>query len=223
MPTAPFGLAAASQPIRDEGAFILGHRAPDLEQELIVRILTHGPLQELDRTAPLGAFVDEEHVMDIITSQPVGSGHEHKVEDGQGSAIPQPIQARPVEFGPTIAIVSVDVFLGQMPVGLGRYMRAKTGKLLLNRLCLWLPGGRDTDLQGHFHGTPPAGVMAQARCLRRCPSPIAEGTGRRHPIVVHRHSVRSPCSVTARVFSWVPPASREYSTQEDTPAMGLAP
>ena len=37
LPTAQFGLAATSHPVSDEGAFILGHRAADLEQELIVR------------------------------------------------------------------------------------------------------------------------------------------------------------------------------------------
>jgi hypothetical protein len=90
-----------------------------------VRILTHRPLQELDLTAPLGEFIDEEHLMDIVTRQPVGSGHEHQVEGGQDRAIPQPIQTGPVEFGPTIAVIAVDILLGEMPVGPSRELLAK--------------------------------------------------------------------------------------------------
>jgi hypothetical protein len=221
--TAQLRLSAPSHPVGDQGAFILGYGPPDLEQELIVRILTHGPVQELDRTAPLGEFLDEEHLMDIIAGQPVGGREQNPCKGGQGGAIPQPIQAWPIQRGPPIAIVAVDVCLSQRPLGLGRHMCAKTGQLLLNRLCVLLPGGRDTDLQSSCHGTPPAGVMAQDTCLRRGPSPSAEGTDRLHPTVVHRRAVRSPCGGSARVSSWVPPAYRTFETPEDTLAMRLAP
>jgi hypothetical protein len=188
-----------------------------------MRILTHGPVQELNRTAPLGEFVNEEHLMHIVAGQAIRSGHQDPFKGGQGGPIPQPIQARTVEPAPTIAVVAVEVFLGQMPLRLGRHICAQAGQLLVNRLHVLLTGGRDTDIQGDFHGIPPGGVMAQDTGLRRGPSPMAAGTDRRHPTVVHRRSVRSPCGVSARVGSEVPPASREYSTQEDPPAMGLAP
>jgi hypothetical protein len=223
LPTAQLRLTATPHPVRDQGALILGHRSPDLEEELIVWVLTHGPVQKLDLTAPLGEFVHEEHLMHIVAGQAIRSGHQDPLTDGQGGTIPQPVQAGAVQLGPTIAVIAGDVFLGQMPIRLSRDILVKPGQLLFNRLCLLLTGGRDTDIQGHFHGTPPAGVMAQDTCLRRCPSPMAEGTGKLHPTVVHRRSVRSPCGVSARVCSWVPPASREFDTQEDTPAMGLAP
>jgi hypothetical protein len=87
------------------------------------------------------------------------SGQQAPLKDGQGCPIPQPIQARPMQLGPAIAVIAVDVFLGQMPIGLGRYIRAKPGQLLVNRLRLLWTGGRDTDIQGYFYGTPPAGVM----------------------------------------------------------------
>jgi len=52
-----------SHPVSDEGAFILGH-ALGSGAELIVRILTHRPLQENSTlTGPLGEFIDEEHLM----------------------------------------------------------------------------------------------------------------------------------------------------------------
>jgi hypothetical protein len=222
LPTAQFGLPATPHPVGEQGAFILGHCSPDLEEKLLVRVLTHRSLQKLDLTAPLGEFLDEEHWLHLVAGQAIRSGHEDPCKDGQGGPIPQPIQARPIPLGPTIAVVAVEVFLGQMPRRLGHHIRAKPGQLLFNRRRLLLTGGRDTDIQGYFQGIPPVGVRAQDTRLRRGPSPIAEGTDRRHPTVVHRRSVRSPCGVSARVCSWVPPAYREFDTQEDTPAMGLA-
>jgi hypothetical protein len=70
-----------------------------------------------------------------------------------------------------------------MPVGPSREVFAQADKLLFNGLRLLLSGGRHTDIQGYFHRTPPAGVMAQDICLSRRPSPIAEGTGRHYPTV----------------------------------------
>jgi hypothetical protein len=109
-----------------------------------------------------------------------------------------------------------------MPVRVSHAGLAQANTWRLIRLSWLLPGGRHTDLQGYFHGMPPVGVMAQARCLCRGPSPIAEGTERRPPTVVHRHAVRSRCGVAARVGSWVPPACGTYATQEDTLMSGLA-
>ena len=115
LPTAPRRLAATSHPVGDQGAFILGHGTPDLEQELIVRVLTHRPVQALDLTAPLGEFVNEEHLMHIVAGPPIGGREQDPCKGGQGGAIPQPIQAGPIQLGPTITIVAVDMFLSQMP------------------------------------------------------------------------------------------------------------
>ena len=98
--TAPLRLAATSHPVGDQGAFILGHGTPDLEQELIVRILTHGLVQELDLTAPLGEFRDEEALMDIVAGQPIGGREQDPCKGGQGGASPQPIQAWPLQLAP---------------------------------------------------------------------------------------------------------------------------
>ena len=123
----PLCLSARSHPVRDEGAFRLGHGTTDLEPELIVRILTHGPVQELDPTAPLREFLDEEHVVDIVAGQPIGGREQDPFKGGQGGTIPQPIQARTIQLGPTFTIVPVDVFLSHMPIGPGCHMCAKTG------------------------------------------------------------------------------------------------
>jgi hypothetical protein len=62
----------------------------------------------------------------------------------------------------------------------------QAAELLLNRLMLLLTTGRDTPGESDFHGIPPDDAMAQGSCLRSVPSPIAEGTGRPNPTVVHR-------------------------------------
>src|SRR5215204_6268962 len=43
--------AATAHPFRDEAALVLGHRAADLQQKLVVGILAHGPVEELDLAA----------------------------------------------------------------------------------------------------------------------------------------------------------------------------
>ena len=144
LPTAQFGLAATPHPVGDQGAFILGHRPPDLEEQLIVRVLTHRPLQELDLTASLREFVHEEHLTHIVAGQPIGGREQDPLKGGQGGPIPQPIQAGTVELAPTIAVIAVDVVLGQMPIRLGRHIRAQPAQLLFNRLCLLLTGGTRT-------------------------------------------------------------------------------
>jgi hypothetical protein len=58
--------------------FILGHRAPDLEQELIMWVLTHRPLQKLDRTASLDKFATEEPLVDIVAGKAIRSGHSER-------------------------------------------------------------------------------------------------------------------------------------------------
>jgi hypothetical protein len=222
LPTAPLGLPATPPPVGDPGACRLGHGSPALEEQLIVRVLTHRSRQQLDRTAPLGACLDEAHWRHIVAGQAIRNGHQDPGNDGHGGPIPPPIQARPMPLGPTLAVVAVEVCRGQMPLRRGHHRRAQPGPRRVNRRRVRWTGGRDTDRQGYCHGSPPVGVMAQDTCLRRGPSPSAAGTDRRPPTVVHRRSVRSPCGVSARGCSGGPPASRAFETQADTPAMGFA-
>ena len=159
----------------------------------------------------------------IVPGQAIRSAHPAPLNDRPGGPIPPPSQAGTVELPPTIAVIAVEVCRGQGPLRRGCPIRATPGQRRCNRLGLRWPGGRDTDRPGDGPGTPPAGVMAQARCRRRGPSPMAAGTGRRPPRIVHRRAVRSPCGVSARGCASVPPASREVGTQAETPARGVAP
>ena len=110
-------------------------------QQLIMRIIAHGPIQKLPLTPVLGQLFEEHHLMDIVTCQSIRGGEEDPRERAQGGAIAQPIQTWPIELCPTIAIIPVDVCVRQMPVGLHHDMLAQASELLFNRLLLLLPIG----------------------------------------------------------------------------------
>jgi hypothetical protein len=57
--TAEFGMPATAHAIGNEGSFVLCYGPPNLEQQLIVRIVTHRAFQEFDLTPALGEFIDQ--------------------------------------------------------------------------------------------------------------------------------------------------------------------
>jgi len=149
-------LAAAAHPVGNEGPFICSHSTADLEQQLIMGVVTHWTLQKLHLAAVLGQFFEEYHLMDIVTRSPIRGGEQKPRDRAEGSAIASPIQPRPVELCAAVAIISVDMVVRQMPVRLHRDMLPQAGELLFNRLLLLLPVGGDADIEGYFHGVPPS-------------------------------------------------------------------
>ncbi len=85
-----------------------------------MRVSTHRTIQKLNAASALSEFVDEEQLMHIVTGQTIWGRDEHLFKGRQSGTIPQPIQPWAREFGPAIAVITVDMFLGQMPVGLHR-------------------------------------------------------------------------------------------------------
>jgi len=78
---------------------VLRDRPADLQQQLIVRIGAHRPVQELHLAAAGGQLLDQQHLMDVVAGQPVRRGHHDDVQLGQRRMIAQPVQARPVPGG----------------------------------------------------------------------------------------------------------------------------
>src|SRR6266496_444843 len=184
-----------------------------------MRVITHRSIQKLDLAAAPFQFVDQQHLMDIVARQAIGCSDQEQLEGGKRSAITQAIQTRPVEFGPTISIITVNVLVGQMPVRLLGHMCPQAVKLLVDRLGLLLAAGRDAGIQCDFHGIAPSEmVMAPAGCQCQVPSPIAGGTGTHNPTVAHRHCGQSRFELPARDAwpSWYPPTSGRPMTQKDT-------
>ena len=103
-----------------------------------MRIITHGPLDKLDTTGPLGEFVDQEHLMDIVAGQAIGSCDHHAFNSRQGGSIAEAIKTRTLEGSTAIAVIAVDMLLGDMPVGVRRDGVTQAAELLFDRLLLVL-------------------------------------------------------------------------------------
>ena len=143
-------MSASPHPFGDQGALILGDRPADLERELVVRVLGHRPVEELDAAAVLLQLLQQEHLMDIVSRQPIRIGDEDLVERGHGRAIAEPVEAGPLERGAAVAVVTEDVPLGQRPA-LRLEMCPQPVDLLFDGLCLGLSLGRDTHIDRDPH------------------------------------------------------------------------
>ena len=97
-------------------------------------------LDKLDATAPLGEFIDQEHLMDIVASQAIRGCDQDAFNDCHGDAISQPVEPRSLESGAAVSVVAVDVLVGDMPIGVRGDSVTETAKLLVNRLVLLLTG-----------------------------------------------------------------------------------
>src|SRR5437867_1347531 len=223
LPAAQLRLPAPPHPLRNQRPFVLCHRTPNVEQELIVGITTHGAVEKLYPTPALREFVEEEDLVHVVAGQPIWGREEDTLEGGKGRLVPQPVQTRAVELGSTVAVITVNMLLRQLPVGVRRHCRPQAGQLLLNRLRMLLTVGRDSDIQGDFHGLPASYmVLVQAGDLRCRPSPTAEGIGTHNPIVARRQCRLWWYGAPAKRFSWLPPVWGVPLIQEDTGPKGLA-
>jgi hypothetical protein len=74
-----------------------------------MRIIIHGAIEKLHLTPVLREFLNHEHLMDIVAGQAIWRRDEGTLEDRQGRLVPKPVQARAVELGPTLAIITVDM------------------------------------------------------------------------------------------------------------------
>jgi hypothetical protein len=81
--------SAATHALDDEAALVLGHRAPDLQQKLIVRILAHWPVEELDLATSGGDLLQQEHLMHVVACQPIRCRDQKPIELVQGRAVSQ--------------------------------------------------------------------------------------------------------------------------------------
>jgi hypothetical protein len=103
-----------------------------------MRIITHRPLDKLNATATLGEFINREHLMDIVARSTIRGSDQHTGKGGHGSAIAESIKTGARESGATIAVITVDVLVGDLPIGVRRHVITETTELLFNRLVLLL-------------------------------------------------------------------------------------
>jgi len=167
--TAQFGLAPSAHTLGNQGPLVLGHGGADWSKQLIMGIITHGPLDTLDTTATLGAFVDQEHLMHIVPCSAIGRSHQHACKGGHRCPVSESVKTGTLERGAAVAVIAINALVGNMPSRLERHVGVQAAELLLNRLMLLLTTGRDTHGESDFHGIPPDDALAQGYCLRSVP------------------------------------------------------
>jgi hypothetical protein len=73
-------LSTSPHAFGDQRPLILGDRPSDLEQELVMRVLGHRPVEELDATTVFLQLLEQKYLMNIVTCQPIRVGDEDLVE-----------------------------------------------------------------------------------------------------------------------------------------------
>jgi len=209
LPGLQFGQPPPPHPVGDQRAFVFGYRPPDLQQQLIMRVLTHGPLQEFHLAAMPAQFLNEQHLMHILPRQAVGDGDQHQIQIRQGGPVTQPIQTRATEEGAAVSVVPIDlVFRDSPPLLPG--MGVQSGQLLFNGLGLSLPVRRDPGVKRYSHLSPPV-----VGALQGSPWSSAAGVGRLGPSGAGRRSGPPSGAGSSISGSWFSPVkSSELSRKE---------
>src|SRR3712207_4908133 len=151
---AQLGEPPAAHPLGDQRPFVLGHRSPYLQQELVVGILAHRPLHELYSAAALLQFLEEQHLVDVLARQPVRRGNQQHLELGHRRRIPQGVESGAIQARTAVALVEVDVlFLKSETFLLG--IRLEPLYLLTDVLSSRLAWGRNPSVDCRTHHSPP--------------------------------------------------------------------
>src|SRR3954464_3276581 len=98
-PVAGTGLLelAAAEPLAQDGPLVLGDRALDLEQELVVRVVGDRPLDELDGARGLAELLQEEDLVGVAAGQPVGGVDAEDVELALAGGVAEAVERGAVE------------------------------------------------------------------------------------------------------------------------------
>ena len=210
-PSSVFSLTPATHPVSNQGAFVLGNRTSDLQNQLVMGVLTDRAIQKFHLTTIFLPFFQQQHLVNIVPSQTIRHCH-HKAVDLSGCySVSQAVQTRPVEASATVAIISKDVLSRQIP-SLLVDISHQPFQLLFDRLGLGLTQGRDPCINRYSHVAPP-GSFASVSLRQSERSPVLRD--RLDPI----GSVRSGIPVLPDRFStgvsWLPPHS-DFSDAEYT-------
>jgi hypothetical protein len=118
-----------------------------LQEQLIVRVLAHRPVEELHLAALLLELLEQYHLMDIIAGQTIWRGHHHPIKPAFPNRVPEAIESGAIQFRPTVASVPENQSLIQN-YSLGLEMVPESLQLLVYRLLLDLIEGGYPDVHG---------------------------------------------------------------------------
>ena len=102
---------AATEAFSQDGALILGNRALDLEQELIVGVVGNGVVQEHDGAPDPAELLQQEDLIGILAGQAIGAQHADDFHGAITCGIAQAIQSRPIQAGAAEPLIAVDMIL----------------------------------------------------------------------------------------------------------------
>jgi len=78
---------SSPHPLSDQTPFIFSDSPTNLQQELIVRVLTHGSIDTFYLASSSFEFLNQEHLMDRVASQAIGGGDDHPIKGGTANLI----------------------------------------------------------------------------------------------------------------------------------------
>src|SRR5260370_33460677 len=88
-------LSSPSHPLGNQAALVFGHRSTDLQKQLIIGILAHGPLQEVDLAAESFQLLYEQHLMHILTCEPIRRACYRRINAASGALVTYVVHSRP--------------------------------------------------------------------------------------------------------------------------------
>ncbi|HMB03195.1 MAG TPA: hypothetical protein VKP69_05560 [Isosphaeraceae bacterium] len=140
----------AAEPLGEDGPLVLGDRALDLEQELVVRVVGDRPLDELDLAGGPAEFLQQEDLVGVAAGQSVGAVDAEDVELALAGGVAETVECGAVEPRARIALVDVNVIVFEF-VAVGGRPAAQGVELAVHGLLTPLLLGRDPGVNGRFH------------------------------------------------------------------------
>jgi hypothetical protein len=133
LPRTQLGQPSPTHAVSDKRTLVFRHSAPDLENKLVMWIITHRSIQKLD-LAPLALqLLQNQGLVDILPSQTIGCSNQDQFKLSHSCPITEAVQARAAQLGATVSVVSENMFFAQDP-SLSDDVSAQAFQLLLNRL-----------------------------------------------------------------------------------------
>jgi hypothetical protein len=83
---------SAPHPLGNEGPLLFGHRSANLQQQLVMRVVTHRAVEELDDTAEALQFLQQEHLAHILAGQAIRRRHEDALDLSARDRVAQRVQ-----------------------------------------------------------------------------------------------------------------------------------
>jgi hypothetical protein len=129
--------------------FVLGDRALDLKQELIVRGVADGPFTEVDVHPRTVQLFEQQDLIGILASQAIRTEHHDHVEPALPSVIAKLVEGRALQVTPAPAVVGIgEGRRGAEAVLLSIVLDG--GQLAADRLLFLLHVGGNASVEGRL-------------------------------------------------------------------------